>query len=64
MIEEMTKAKWMNVRQAAEHINVSPSALYQYVSRKTVPFHRLPGSNALRFRADELDAWLMGDTEG
>jgi len=63
MIEETTKTKWMDVRAAAEYLSVSRSTLYQYVAKKQVPFFTIPGSNALRFRMEDLDRWMMGDTE-
>jgi len=58
--ELKTLSKWMDVKKAARYLDLHPATLYSYVQRKQIPCHRIPGSNAIRFSARELDEWIMG----
>jgi excisionase family DNA binding protein len=46
-----------NVQQAAAHLGVRPSWLYERVRAKQIPHYRL-GKKHLRFRQADLDAYL------
>ena len=54
---------WLTLEQTADYLGVSVTRVYQYVREGSIPFHRLPGSNLLRFHADELDAWVRSDAD-
>lgn len=54
---------WMSPEGAAQHLDISVRRVYEYVRAGSIPFHRLPGSNLLRFHADELDAWVRSDAD-
>jgi excisionase family DNA binding protein len=47
----------LTVRQAAAYLNVVPHTIYRYVRQQKIPFLRLHGYS-LRFRQEDLDAWL------
>lgn len=51
-------------REAADYLNISlVPTLYRWVAAKKIPVHRLPtgGLQPLRFRKEELDAWIAGE---
>ena len=50
--------KWLNVEECAGYIGVSIHTLYQYVSKRTVPFSKLPNSNLIRFNVERIDEWV------
>ncbi|WP_413933394.1 helix-turn-helix transcriptional regulator [Nitrospira sp. BLG_1] len=45
----------LNLQEAAQFLRMSRSSLYQ---RKDIPRYRRPGSRALLFDQDELEAWV------
>jgi excisionase family DNA binding protein len=53
---ETTSERWITLKEAAAHLNVSPSWLYQKGSQAGVPRARI--GNKYRYRTSELDAWL------
>ena len=59
-MEKDIERKWLNITAAANYLSFSKSTLYQYVAKRQIPFYKVPGSNALRFSADELEAWMAG----
>jgi excisionase family DNA binding protein len=48
----------LTARQVAELLDVSPETVLRWMRRGELPAIRLPGG-AIRFREDELEAWLM-----
>jgi len=58
--ERTTLSKWMDVKKAARYLDLHPATVYQYVAQEKIPCHRVPGSNAIRFTAQELDDWMRG----
>jgi excisionase family DNA binding protein len=48
--------KPIDVKTAARFLGISPSLVYAYVERKTIPHFRMMG-RAIRFRLSELDSW-------
>lgn len=57
----MTK-RWLNINECAEHIGVSIHTVYQYVSKRSIPFSKVPNSNLIRFDRDRIDQWLESGT--
>jgi len=55
MIENQSE-RWITLKEAAAHLHVSPSWLYQKGKEAGVPRARL--GNKYRYRASDLDAWL------
>ena len=53
---------WMNVREVAVYISMSPGAVYQRVHARTIPFHKV--GRLLRFKRAEIDHWLMTGPAG
>jgi excisionase family DNA binding protein len=49
---------WMTVDQVADYLSLSRSTIYQYVNEHRIPFVRIPTSNQVRFRRDQVDDWL------
>jgi predicted DNA-binding transcriptional regulator AlpA len=45
----------LTIQEAAQFLRMSRSSLYQ---RKDIPRYRRPGSRALLFDQDELEAWV------
>ena len=54
---------WLTPEEAANHLGISLRRIYQYASAGSIPCHRLPDSNLLRFHINELDAWVRRSTE-
>ena len=53
---ETTAERWITLKEAAAHLNVSPSWLYQKGNQAGVPRARI--GNKYLYRASDLDAWL------
>jgi len=47
----------MTAREVADLLGVSPETVLRWVRQGKLPAFRLPGG-AIRFRDDEIDAWL------
>jgi excisionase family DNA binding protein len=47
----------LTAREVAERLGVSPETVLRWTRRGELPAVRLPGG-AIRYRPDELDAWL------
>jgi excisionase family DNA binding protein len=56
-VENSTIGRWMTLKEAAAHLNVSTSYLYQKGDAAGVPRYRI--GQKYRYRLDELDAWVM-----
>ena len=54
---------WLTPEQLASYIGLSVSTIYQYVSNRKIPFHKIPGSSKLLFQRNEIDAWIQGDVD-
>lgn len=54
---ESTPERWLTLQEAAAHLNVSRSWLYQKGKAAGVPRAKL--GNKYRYRASELDAWVQ-----
>ena len=53
----MTESKLLSIREAAEHLGMSCSWLYQAVELKRIPHIRL--GSAIRFDVTELEKWIQ-----
>jgi len=49
----------ITAKDVAKLLNVRLNTIYTWVSRREVPFEKLPG-NTTRFRLSTLEAWLKG----
>ena len=49
----------LTVKGAAEYLQISIWTIYTWVERKQIPCFRVPGSNRIRFRTEDLDKWLQ-----
>ena len=54
---ESNPERWLTLQEAAAHLNVSRSWLYQKGKAAGVPRAKL--GNKYRYRASELDAWVQ-----
>ena len=50
--------KWLSIPECAEYLGISEHTLYQYVSKRTIPFIKIPNSNLVRFDIEAIDAWM------
>ena len=50
--------RFVDVDTAAELISVSAITLRQWISKKKVPYYKLPGSNLVRLRISQLLSWM------
>jgi excisionase family DNA binding protein len=48
--------RWISLKEAATHLNVSPSWLYQKGPSAKVPRARI--GNKYRYQVSQLDAWM------
>ncbi len=49
---------WLDTTQLSKYLGIERSTIYQYVRELRIPYHKVPGSQLLRFRRDEIDAWM------
>ena len=54
---EIQPERWITLKQAAVHLNVSPSWLYQRSKNAGIPRARI--GNKYRYLASQLDAWMQ-----
>lgn len=55
---ESKSERWITLKEAAAHLSVSPSWLYQKGDLEGIP--RVKIGNKYRYQASELDLWLRG----
>ena len=53
---ESQSERWISLKEAATHLNVSPSWLYQKGPDAGVPRARI--GNKYRYQVSRLDAWM------
>jgi excisionase family DNA binding protein len=56
--QESAVTRWMSVKEVSEYLGVKPSTLYAYVSERRIPYHKIPGSQLVKFKASEIDDWM------
>ena len=62
MSSEIQSERWIKLKDAAAHLNVSRSWLYQKGQAAGVPRARL--GTKYRYKTSELDAWLNSQVQG
>lgn len=55
--QEILLKKVLNLKEAANYLDISTSHLYKLTSRKEIPFY-CPQGKRLYFKKEELDSWL------
>ena len=50
--------RWLSVNEIAEHLGVNPDTIYKWITRKSMPAHKL--GRLWKFLASEVDAWVKG----
>ena len=56
--EAQPRSPWLTVDQASAYTGLSKDAVYKLTSVGGIPTHKKQGGQGLRFRRDELDAWM------
>lgn len=59
-MENNTIGRWMTLKEAAAHLNVSTSYLYQKGDTVGVPRYKI--GNKFRYKLSELDAWVQSQS--
>jgi excisionase family DNA binding protein len=59
---EIQSERWITLKEAAAHLNVSRSWLYQKGQAEGVPRARI--GSKYRYRTSELDAWMKSKGQG
>jgi len=54
----MAPVKWLKPREAAEYCRVDPVTLRRAVAAGRLQAFRIDGGRHVRFRVEDLDAWL------
>lgn len=63
MDEQLKQQKrFMNLNQAADYLDLSPSYLYKLVSKGAIHAHK-PNGKKIYFSREELDKWVMDAVE-
>jgi excisionase family DNA binding protein len=52
--------EWFTPEQVAVYLGLSIHTVYQYVSKRNIPFHKIPNSTKLLFKKSEIDEWIEG----
>jgi excisionase family DNA binding protein len=58
-----TGTVWLTLREAAEHCRCSVVTIGRAARLGTLRGYKLARRRSWRFRAEDLDAWLMASTE-
>lgn len=54
---EENYGRWITLKEAAAHLNVSTSFLYQRGEKAGIPRYKI--GNKFRYKLSELDAWVQ-----
>jgi excisionase family DNA binding protein len=57
------ESPWLDAAAAAAYIRVSRDQLYKLTAANAIPVRRKRRGQGLRFRREELDAWLEAEYE-
>ena len=57
MTDSLISERWITLKEAAAHLQVSPSWLYQCGTQAGVPRSRI--GSKYRYRKSDLDSWLL-----
>ena len=56
-------AKWISVKEAAEHMGIHPNSIYNAISKGEKLgdlFYQIPGTTTRRADLDEVDSYIKG----
>ena len=56
-MENSIYGRWISVKEAAAHLNLSTSYLYQKGDSVGIPRYKI--GNKFRYKMSELDAWVQ-----
>ncbi len=59
-MENNINGRWMTLKEAAAHLNVSTSYLYQKGDTVGVPRYKI--GSKFRYKLSELDAWVQSQS--
>lgn len=59
-MENTQIGRWITLKEAAAHLNVSSSYLYQKGDSVGIPRYRI--GNKYRYKLSELDAWVQSQS--
>jgi excisionase family DNA binding protein len=59
-LENNLNGRWMTLKEAAAHLNVSTSYLYQKGDTVGVPRYKI--GSKFRYKLSELDAWVQSQS--
>ena len=59
-MENPTIGRWMTLKEAAAHLNVSASYLYQKGESVGIPRYKI--GSKFRYKMSELDAWVKSQS--
>ena len=59
-MESTEIGRWITLKEAAAHLNVSTSYLYQKGDSVGIPRYRI--GNKYRYKLSELDAWVQSQS--
>lgn len=54
--ENFTSKRLLTIGELSEWLNCSPSTIYSYVSKRTIPFQKING--LLRFVQQDIEEWI------
>ena len=60
---EQPESPWLDAAAAAAYIGLSRDQLYKLTAANAIPVRRKRRGQGLRFRREELDAWLEAEYE-
>lgn len=53
---------WLSVDEIAEHLGVNPDTIYQWITRKGTPAHKV--GKLWKFMSSEVDEWVRTGKAG
>lgn len=61
-IQTLSKKNWLTVNELAAYLSLSVHTIRERVENDSLPYKRIPGSHLLRFRRENIDQWLEGES--
>jgi excisionase family DNA binding protein len=58
MSKESIPKQWLSVQELSEYLGLKPATIYQYVAERRIPYHKIPGSQLIKFKIGEIDEWM------
>ncbi len=60
---DKSASPWLDAEAAAAYIGIPGGQLYKLTAANAIPVHRRRRGQGLRFRREELDAWIEAEYE-